>query len=216
MSQVSPYDDNGGSCIAIAGEDYAVLASDTRQSKGYSIQSRYMPKAHEITQKAVLGCCGFQGDSTELVMRLKQDVYLFQYNHRKPCPTPSIAQRLSMMLYQKRFFPYYVKNILAGIDAEGKGCIYSYDPVGSFERYQCAASGSAESLLQPFLDSQVMFKNTNLESNPPLLPLDRAVQLAKDIFTSATERDIYTGDHLEIFIIRSTGVEKLDYPLKRD
>jgi 20S proteasome subunit beta 6 len=31
----SPYSDNGGSLVAIAGEDYAVIASDTRLSGIY-------------------------------------------------------------------------------------------------------------------------------------------------------------------------------------
>ncbi|CAG2055345.1 unnamed protein product [Timema podura] len=36
----SPYADNGGSIVAIAGEDYAIIASDTRLSSGFSIYTR--------------------------------------------------------------------------------------------------------------------------------------------------------------------------------
>lgn len=62
---------------------------------------------------------------------------------------------ISTILYSKRFFPYYVYNILGGLDEEGKGGVYSFDPVGSYEREFCRAAGAAQSLLQPFLDSQV-------------------------------------------------------------
>ncbi len=37
----------------------------------------------------------------------------------------------------------------------GKGCVYSYDPVGSYEREEWRAAGSAAALLQPLLDNQV-------------------------------------------------------------
>jgi len=62
---------------------------------------------------------------------------------------------ISTILYSKRFFPYYVYNILGGVDEQGKGGVYSFDPVGSYEREFCRAAGAAQSLLQPFLDSQV-------------------------------------------------------------
>jgi len=34
--------------------------------------------------------------------------------------TPALAQKLSETLYKKRFFPYYVFNIVGGLDAQGK------------------------------------------------------------------------------------------------
>ena len=42
-------------------------------------------------------------------------------------------------------------------DAEsiGSGAVYSFDPVGSYEREACRAAGAAQSLVQPFLDNQV-------------------------------------------------------------
>lgn len=37
----------------------------------------------------------------------------------------------------------------------GKGAVYCYDSVGSFERENYRTSGSASALIQPFLDNQV-------------------------------------------------------------
>jgi len=44
---------------------------------------------------------------------------------------------------------------VGGIDADGTGAVYSFDPVGSYERESCRAYGSAQSLVQPFLDNMV-------------------------------------------------------------
>lgn len=39
----------------------------------------------------------------------------------------------------------------------GKGCVFSFDPVGSYERETYRAGGSASAMLQPLLDNQVFF-----------------------------------------------------------
>merc|ERR1712137_65728 len=117
----------------------------------------------------------------------------YKQTHGKDISTPSVAAMLSTMLYGKRFFPYYTNNILGGIDADGKGCIFSFDPVGSYEREVFRAGGTASSLLQPLLDNQIGLKN---QQNAEKVPMSKetAIGLVKDVFTSAAERDIYTGD----------------------
>ena len=39
----------------------------------------------------------------------------------------------------------------------GTGAVYSFDPVGSYEREACRAAGAAQALVQPFLDNQVRY-----------------------------------------------------------
>jgi 20S proteasome subunit beta 6 len=73
---------------------------------------------------------------------------------------------MQTLLYGKRFFPYYVHTIIGGLDAEGKGAVYSFDPVGSYEREQCRAGGAAASLIMPFLDSQVCFSPRSRRRDP--------------------------------------------------
>lgn len=211
----SPYTDNGGTILAVAGDDFCVIAGDTRQSEGYSINSRHVPKCFQLNSTSVLANSGFAADGVHLAKRVKQRSEWYQHSHEKEMSTPSIAQMLQTMLYGKRFFPYYVFNILGGLDSEGKGCIYSFDPVGSYERRPYQAGGSAASLIQPFLDNQVGFKNQ--QGKPQVsLSLDNVLRIVKDAFTSATERDIHTGDYLQIMIVRSTGVEEQKFPLKFD
>jgi 20S proteasome alpha/beta subunit len=79
---------------------------------------------------------------------------MYEYEHNKNASTPAIAQLLSTMLYNRRFFPYYVNTIVAGLSNDGKGAIFSYDPVGSYEREIYRAAGSSSALLQPLLQLQ--------------------------------------------------------------
>ena len=95
--QFNQYTDNGGTILAIAGADFTVIAGDTRQSEGYSIQTRYAPKVFRLyvdrtlprfssdrlahlrfvsrlyrTDRAVLAVNGFAADGNMFVKKVKQ------------------------------------------------------------------------------------------------------------------------------------------------
>ncbi|KAJ7931402.1 nucleophile aminohydrolase [Mycena leptocephala] len=204
----NPYSENGGTVLAIAGANFSVIAGDTRQSEGYSIQTRYAPKVFRLTDKAVLAANGFAADGNMFVKKVRQRLEWYRHAHAKDMPLRAIARLIQTMLYARRFFPYYVYNILGGIEEDGSGAVYSFDPVGSYEREACRAAGAASSLVQPFLDNQIYFRNQTPApgtSHPAHLPLSHVLSLVIDSFTSATERHIEVGDGLEIYVVLAKG-----------
>ena len=233
-ANINRYTDNGGSTLGISGSDFAILAGDTRSVSGYSINSRYAPKVFKIGgddetgagAHIILSVVGFSADGRALKERLDAIVKMYRYQHGKQMSIKACAQRLSTILYQKRFFPYYVHAILGGLDEEGKGALYSYDPVGSYEREQCRAAGAAASLIMPFLDNQVNFKNQYIPGSGEGHALEarqaepqsrhEVEQLVRDAFTSAVERHIEVGDGLQMLVITKDGIEEIYDPLKKD
>jgi len=91
------------------------------------------------TDRAVLAVNGFAADGNMFVKKVKQrlevrfptlftfspqetNVLTFQWYrhaHAKDMPLRAIARLIQTMLYAKRFFPYYVYNILGGIEEDG-------------------------------------------------------------------------------------------------
>ena len=45
---------------------------------------------------------------------------------------------------------------------------------------------------------------------------EEAIDLIKDCFATAGERDIYTGDAVELFVMNKDGIRKETMPLKTD
>lgn len=108
-----------------------------------------------------------QADVAALRKVLDAQVAIYRQEHNKDISTQSISQLLSNILYGRRFFPYYAFNLLAGLDEEGKGAVYGYDAVGSFERLQYGVEGSGSALITSILDNQVAFK-TQLQNKVDL------------------------------------------------
>ncbi|KAI3940865.1 hypothetical protein MKW92_030398 [Papaver armeniacum] len=195
QQRFEPYDMNGGTCVAIAGADYCVIAADTRMSTGYSILTRDYSKLCKLADKCIMASGGFQADVKALQKALSAKHLIYQHQHGKQVSCPAMGQLLSNTLYYKRFFPYYAFNVLGGLDNEGKGCVYTYDAVGSYERVGYSAQGS--------------------DAVTPLLEAE-AIDLVKDVFASATERDIYTGDRLEIMVVNAAGTRTEYVELRKD
>lgn len=174
----------------------------------------------------MLAVVGYSADGAALAERLNDVVRVYAYQHQKPMGVKACAQRLSTILYSKRFFPYYTHAILGGIDEAGRGALYSYDPVGSYEREQCRAGGAASSLIMPFLDNQVSFKNQYVPGSGVGLELqarkaeplgrEETEKLVRDAFTSAVERHIEVGDGLQMMVVTKEGIQEIYHDLKKD
>lgn len=213
----SPYEMNGGTVLSVSGDDYTIVASDTRYGVGYSIPARYVSRVLKLTDKVVLASGGMLTDIQTLHKVLKIRLAQYKHNHRKDISLSAASQMLSNILYYRRFQPYYAFNVLGGIDEKGEGWSYGYDAIGSHERVRAVCSGTGQALLQPVLDNQVEFRQTAPGARPTkLLDMGPCLELLKDAFSSAGERDIYTGDTVEFFKITKSGVEVERFELKMD
>lgn len=136
--------------------------------------------------------------------------YLFQ-----PKSISTLALPLAFVLKTSRMFCWhlYLPNS-GGVDDEGKGAVYHYDAIGSFERVPYTTSGSGSSLVMSVLDAQIAKENQTIDT--PALDKAGIVELCKDVLSSVGERDIHTGDYGEIFLIDAAGVSKTEFDLKLD
>jgi len=211
----SPYSNNGGTCLAVAGDDFCIVAADSRLSTGYSIMSRTTSKISQLTNKCCIASSGCNSDQVTLHKLLKFRIKMYAHQHEKDMSAPAVGQMLASTLYGRRFFPYYTFNVVGGLDENGEGCVFSYDAIGCFERLKYTASGTGQALIEPFLDNLVAYKNTDRKPTVART-CEETLELVKDIFASAGERDIYTGDFVDIYVITKDGTKYEQFALKKD
>lgn len=111
----------------------------------------------------------------------------------------------------------------------GKGAVYGYDAVGSFKRDEYGCMGSGQNFIMPLLDNLVRFccssstilclvqiGHKNRLDEKKQLTQDEVIAIVKELFIVASERDIYTGDSVEIKVIRKEGTISEIFQLKKD
>lgn len=97
--------------------------------------------------------------------------------------------------------------------------MFTYDAIGSYERTGYSCQGSGQALIMPLLDNQLKAVSPLVlpaQSSATPLSEAEAVDLVKDCFATAGERDIYTGDSVEILVINKDGIRKEMLQLKLD
>lgn len=200
--------------LAIAGSNFVVVAADSRLARGYSILSRDVKKVLPIHDKVAVATGGCWADVSALHKMLTFRSEMYEHDHGRAISASAFAQMLSTTLYNRRFFPYYAFNVVAGLDAEGAGVVYTYDAVGSFESVKYACQGAGQKLIIPLLDNLVGHRSR--QDPVPEFTAAQAVELVKEAFVTACERDIYTGDSVDILIMTSGGSREERFELKKD
>lgn len=142
---------------------------------------------------------------------------MYEWECKESIDCLSLAHLLSVTLYSKRFFPYFTFCLVGGIDKLGSGALFKYDALGSYERVIATVSGKGEELIQPILDRVTQMEESKelwsfqsilgeSEDSGDLkrfvdLSIEDAIELVKEAFHAAAEREISIGDGVEIVVI---------------
>ena len=205
------YEDNGGTVLGICGKNFCLVAADTRASHSYEILSRTSSKVLTLSPKLVLAAGGMAGDRQALFRRMNFDFRSFKNETEEEMTAETFSQHLSNSLYKRRFFPYYAFCVLAALEND-RGVLYNYDAVGSFQECATYCTGSGSKMGCAVLDAY----SGSLGCTSTKLTKEEAVEVAKEAFLAMTERDIYTGDLLQICVLTKDGLEKTEMHLSND
>jgi len=148
-------------------------------------------------------------DIIALQKNLKARIEMYRSTHKNDPSLTAVAQMLSVVLYGRRFFPFYAFNLLAGVKDDGQFTCYGYDAVGSYDEAPYVAQGSGNELITPVIDN-IINRNPNLSEQD-------AIKLVLETMNGCSCRDIYTGDKVEIVVLHASGkIIVNEQPLRRD
>ncbi|MDQ6723327.1 MAG: proteasome subunit beta, partial [Thermoproteota archaeon] len=190
----------GTTTCAITCTDGVVLAADTRASAGLFIADRHVMKIQKVDDHLGMTIAGGVADAQNLVDTMRYNANIYRLSKKELIPVSSAARLCSNILFNQRYFPYYVQIIMAGFDfREKEGKIYNIDLFGSMTTEKFISTGSGSPVAYGYLESE--YKDG--------IGVNEAYKVAIQSIAAAIRRNAGTGDSINAVIIDQNGYREL-------
>lgn len=189
----------GTTTCALTCKDGVVLAADTRASAGFFIADKHVMKIQKVDNHLGMTIAGGVADAQNLVDLMRYNANIFRLQNREPMPIKSAARLVSNVLFNQRYFPYYVQLIMAGYTANEGSQIYNIDLFGSLTTEKFISTGSGSPVAYGYLESE--FREG--------MSVNDAYKVAMHAIAAAIRRNAGTGDNINVVIIDKNGWREL-------
>ena len=182
------------------------MAADTRASAGFFIADKHVMKIQKIDRHIGMTMAGGVADAQNLVDIMRYNANIYRLTNKDPIPIKSGARLCSNVLFNQRYFPFFVQIILAGVDkTKEEGQIYNIDLFGSMTSEKFISTGSGSPVAYGYLETE--FKEN--------LTVNDAYKLAIQAIAAAIRRNSGTGDGINVVIIDKDGYRELPKEMKK-
>lgn len=106
---------NGGCVVAMKGKDCVAIATDHRFGVQAQTIATNFEKVFELNPHLFLGLAGLQTDILTVKDRLQFRKNLYEVRENRTMTPERFAAMLSSFLYEKRFGPYFIEPVIAGL-----------------------------------------------------------------------------------------------------
>lgn len=184
----------GTTTVGFVIKDGVILATDKRASMGYYIANKNVNKIAKIDDHIGMTIAGSVGDAQFLIRLLQNSSRYYRLNSEKRISVDAIVNYLSNVLFYNRYhFPFLVQLIVGGYDNKPK--LFALDMVGGVTEEKYVATGSGTTLAISVLENE--YKED--------LSLDEAIQLANKAIKTAIQRDMGSGEGVNVAFISKKG-----------
>ncbi|KAJ2160410.1 proteasome core particle subunit beta 3 [Coemansia sp. RSA 552] len=198
---------NGSAVVAMVGKDCVAIAADKRLGQRALTVDMDFQKVFPVTDRIFIGMPGLGTDVKTLHDRLRMRVNLYKHREERTIEPSTFAHLVSHMLYERRFGPYFIEPVVAGLDKDNKPFISSMDLIGCCTYPEdFVVGGTAESNLYGMCESLW---------EPDLGP-EELFETISQALLNAVDRDALSGWGAVVHVITPDGVITRDLKGRMD
>lgn len=195
----------GTSILGIVCKDGVIMAADRRSTAGNLVYSKNVQKAVQINDYIVTSGTGMASD-IEMIKKLAAAELKLKELKSKERPTVKEAANLiGMLAYrgirQPTMIPFIAGTLVAGYNEEGVAELYSVEPAGSVSKIEDFDANFSSGM--PFM---LGLLERNYKKD---LSVKEGVELAIEALKSSTQRDVGSGNGIDVFTITKDGIKHM-------
>jgi len=191
------------SLVGIVCKDGVVLGADRRGTAGTIVMSKDHQKINPINNYIAAAYTGGVADLQLAHKVLAAELRLKELKTKTRPTVKEAAHLLSMMTYRNIRTPTMIPNIvgtlIAGIDESGKASLFTIEPAGGIEEVSDYDANFSSGM--PYI---IGFLERSYKKD---ITVKEAVELAKECIKSSTQRDIGSGNGIDVFTITKDGLK---------
>jgi 20S proteasome subunit beta 3 len=176
---------NGGSVVAMCGKNCVAIASDRRFGIRHQTVSTNMQKIFKIHDKLYVGLTGLATDIQTVHEKLRFRCNMYKLREERDIKPSSFANMVSSLLYERRFGPWFVEPVIAGLEGkDNKPFVCATDLIGApVYTSDFVVAGTSSEMLYGMCES--VFK-------PDMEPEDLFETISQTLL-AAVDRDCIAG-----------------------
>jgi len=183
----------GATAVGITFSDGVILAAEKRVAYGNFVINKHTRKIFSVTESVGAACAGMIADMQVLVRQVEALAKIRKLETRRNIAPNSIAKLMSVIMFERRFFPLLTQVIVGGVNTKSQ--IYTLDPLGSVLPDDYAAVGTGAEMALGVIDSE--YKSS--------LTAEQSKELALKAIRSSIQRDSASGDGIDLLVITKGG-----------
>jgi proteasome beta subunit len=191
----------GATAVGISYTNGVILAAEKRVAFGNFVVNKNTKKTFPVTEKVGAACAGMIADMQVLVRQVTALAKIRRLETRREVPPNSIAKLMSVIMFERRFFPLLTQVIVGGIDQKPQ--IYTLDPLGSVLPDEYAAVGTGAEMALGIMDAEYK----------PNMTEEKARDLVIRAIKSSVQRDSSSGDGIDILMLTGNQPREQSLPI---
>lgn|SRR3989338_162046 len=188
----------GTTTVGLVCSDGIVMATDKRATMGYFIASKDVQKVFQLDDKIAMTVAGSVADAQALVRIMQAEFKLYKLKHGRNITVKSAATLLANIMYQYKYFPFYVQLLIGGMDEKGE--IYSVDALGGVTEEKCTSTGSGSPMALGLLE-EMYVKDGSIKEN---------AKIAIKAVSVAMKRDCASGEGVDLITVTKNGFRRFE------